>query len=162
MRGGVAAVSVFLALLVAVPLAAAGLRKPTPVAQSLTVTASPHAAAAKAVRLTVTLRYEMQCNYAGAGPLVVTFPAALKLPAHPAAGTVQLDGKTVAPLVQGRRVTVLVPPHQGIMCDVMGPGSLALTFPRGAKLVNPAQAGSYRFSATHANKAFTGTLTITS
>jgi hypothetical protein len=160
MRGGVAVAATLLALLVLVPLAGAASRKPTLLTQSMTVTAAPHAAAAQAVRLTVTLHYEMQCGYAGAGPLVVTFPAAVKLPQRFAKGAVQLAGKSVAALVQARRVTVLIPPHKGLMCDLMGPGSVALTFTKAAKVANPAKAGSYRFTATHTNKSFAGTLAV--
>ncbi|HZQ82317.1 MAG TPA: hypothetical protein VFB25_10135 [Gaiellaceae bacterium] len=160
MRGGVAVAAMILALVVLVPLAGSATRKPTLLTQTMTVTATPKAAAAQAVRLTVTLHYEMQCGYAGAGALVVTFPSAVKMPKQFAAGSVQLAGKPVKALLQGRRVTVVVPPYKGLMCDVLGPGSLALTFTRSAKLANPAQPGSYRFTATHVNKAFSGMLTV--
>jgi len=126
----------------------------------MTVTASPRSAGAHGVRLTLTLHYEMQCSYPGAGPLVVTFPAALKLPKQFAAGAVTLGGKQVAANVDGRQVTVTIAPHTGKLCDVMGPGSLTLAFTRAAKLANPARAGSYRFTATHAKRAFTARLAI--
>ncbi len=126
----------------------------------MTVTASTHDAKARAVRFTVTLRYEMQCAYPGPGPLVVTFPSALKPPADFAAGTVLLSGKPVAATVSGRQVAVTVPPHKGMLCDIVAPGSLTLVFTHAAKLANPARAGSYRFTATHGRRAFTAALTI--
>jgi len=128
----------------------------------MTVTASPSTAGAHGVRLRVTLHYEMQCNYPGAGPLVVTFPTAVKLPKQFADGSVLLADNPVAATVDGQQVTVVVPPHRGILCTLMGPGSLKLTFTRAAKLANPARKGGYHFSATHLGRAFTATLSIKS
>jgi hypothetical protein len=159
MRGGVAVAAVSLALLVAVPLAGAGSKRPSGMG-SMTVTSSPRTAGAHGVRLKVTLHYEMQCNYPGAGPLVVTFPKALKLPKQFASGSVLLAGNPVAATVNGQQVTVTVPPHKGILCTMVGPGSLKLTFTRAAKLANPAHKGSYRFSATHLRRDFAATLAI--
>ena len=160
MRGGIAAAFVFGVLLVgATPVGAAsgpGMGAPS----AMTVSASPHAAKAHAVRLTVTLRYEMQCGYPGAGPLVVTFPSALKLPQRFAAGAVELSGKATAATVNGRQVTVTIARHKGLLCDLMGPGSLTLTFTRAAKLGNPTRAGSYSFKASHGKRTFTAKLAI--
>ena len=55
----------------------------------------------------------MQCDYPGAGPVVVSFPGAAKLPRAFAAGSVRLDAKKVATEIKGRNVTVKVPPHKG-------------------------------------------------
>jgi hypothetical protein len=49
---------------------------------------------------------------------------------------------------------VTVPPPKGILCTMLGPGSVTLVFTRAAKLRNPARAGSYRFTATHAEHTF--------
>ncbi len=126
----------------------------------MTVTASPRAANVHAVRLTATFRYEMQCSYPGAGPVVVTFPSALKLPKRFAAGSVKLAGKPVAVKVKGRRVTVTIAPPKGVLCGTLGPGSLTLVFTRKAKLQNPRRAGSYRFTAKHATHSFAAKLAI--
>lgn len=126
----------------------------------MTVTASPRAARAHAVRLVVTLRYEMQCGYPGKGPLVVTFPAAMKLPHRFTARAVKLAGKPIAAKVEGRHVTVTIPPHKGVLCNLIAPGSLTLTFTHAARLANPARAGSYRFRAKHAGRLFTAKLRI--
>jgi hypothetical protein len=158
MRGGVAAAVLVLAVLVAVPSAGAG-ESPRPFGASMTVTASPHTTRAHA-RLTLTLRYEMRCGYPGSGPLVVTFPSALKLPKRFAAGAVRA-GKSLAAKVEGRTVTATIPPPKGTLCNVVSLGSLAVTFTRAAKLVNPGQAGSYRFKAAHAGHHFTARLAIT-
>ena len=158
MRGGVAAAAVFLALLTA-PLAGAGPRQPLS-GSSMAVTASSHAAGARGVRLTLTLHYVMRCANPGPGPLVVSFPAAMKLPRRFAPGTVKLAGKAVAATVDERHVTVAVAPHRGVLCDMMAIGPVTLSFTRAAKLTNPAQAGSYRFRATHRGRAFTAKLAI--
>ena len=103
----------------------------------------------------------MRCGYPGAGPLTVTFPPALKLPKRFAAGAIRSAGIPLAAAVDGRKVTVTVPPPMGTLCKVITPGSFVITFTRAAKLVNPAQTGSYRFSATHARHRFTAELAIT-
>jgi hypothetical protein len=160
MRGGVTAAVVLVSLLVAVPLAGAGSGQPPTLVPSMAVIASPHAAGADAIRLTVSLRYEMQCGYPGAGPLVVNFPSALKLPQRFVDGTVRLGGEAIAATVDGRQVTVTIPPHKGVLCDVMGLGSVTLAFTPAAKLANPARAGLYRFTATHRAHTFTAKLAI--
>ena len=156
---GVAAAVAFVAVLVSVPQVGASS---TPIApdRSMLVTSSPHAARAHAVRLTVTLRYRMQCGYPGAGPLVVIFPSALKLPRRFAPGTATLDGKPIAATVKKRRVTVNIPPPNGVLCNIMDAGSVTLSFTRAAKLANPARAGFYSFKATHEGRAFTAKLAI--
>ena len=108
----------------------------------------------------MTLQYVMRCANPGPGPLVVGFPAAMKLPKHFAPGAVKLAGRPVAAEVSGHQLTVTVAPHKGILCDMMGVASVTLSFARSAKLANPAQAGSYRFKATHRERAFTAWLSI--
>ena len=112
------------------------------------------------MRLTLTLHYMMQCNYPGAGPVVVTFPARIKLPKQFPSGAVTLGGKPVAANVDERQLTVTVAPHKGMLCSLMSPGSLTLAFAPSAKLANPARAGSYRFTATHGKHAFSARLSI--
>lgn len=148
-----------MALVVGAPQAVGGSRPPLD-SQKMAVTASSHAARAHRVRLTLTLTYEMQCGYPGVGPLVATFPSALKLPARFAADSVRLAGKPIAASVEGRQVTVTIPPPAGMLCDTIGIGSVALTFTPGAKLTNPARAGSYDFKATHGKRAFAAKLAI--
>jgi hypothetical protein len=157
MRGGVA-VAALLTVLVVVPSAGAG-SPPRSIGASMTITASPNTVRVN-TRLRVTLRYEMQCGYPGAGPLVVTFPAALKLPSRFAAGSVRLGGKTIAPKIHGRTVRVTIPPPTGTLCGTIGPGRVVLAFTRSARLMNPARAGSYSFRAAHGTHAFAAKLAI--
>ncbi len=159
MRAGGIAALVFALLLVAGPLPGATAQQPFPT-PSMAVTASPTAARAHPVRLTLALRYRMQCGYPGAGPLIVRFPAAMRLPKRFAANAVRLSGKPVLATRAGREVTVTIAPPGGPLCSLIGPGSLKLVFTRKAKLANPKRAGTYRFRATHANHAYTSKLAI--
>jgi hypothetical protein len=160
MRAGAASVgAIVLTLLVAVPLGGAGSAHATEV-QSMRVSASPQAAGAHRVRLTIALTYNMQCGYPGEGPIVVTFPRHMKLPKQFAGGSVELSGKSIAAKIKGRKVTVTVRPHQGVLCGTIGPGLAKLTFTHAAKVGNPARAGSYRFAATHQKLAFTAMLAV--
>jgi hypothetical protein len=161
MRAVAASVAVtVLALLFAVPVGGAA-SKPALEVQSMKVSASTHVAGAHRVRLTIALTYEMQCGYPGAGPIVVTFPSAAKLPAEFAPGSVKLSGKAVAATINGRKVSVTVPPHNGVLCGTIGPGRVTIAFTRAAKVGNPAHAGSYRFTAAHAKRTFSAKLAIT-
>lgn len=162
MRGGFIATLVFASFLVATAPAGADSSPPVTGVQSMTVTASSNAAGAHRVRLTMTLQYRMQCNYPGEGPLVVTFPKAMKVPKQLAAGAVQLAGKPIAATVGGRQVTVTVKPPTGVLCGIVGPGLLKLVFTRKAHLANPGRPGSYRFAATHTDHDFTAKLAIKS
>lgn len=158
MRGGVTAAAVLASVLVAVPLAGA-TSKQSPVTPRMTVTASPDAASARGARLTMTLRYQMQCGYPGVGPLVVSFPRGVRLPKRLAANAVRLSGNPIAATRAGRQVAVAIPPP-GQLCGLIGPGSLKLVFTRKAHFVNPKQAGS--FTATHAKHTFRAKLVIKS
>jgi hypothetical protein len=160
-RGAIFATLVFASLLVATA-SAAGASPPVTGSDSMTVTASSHSAGAHHVRLAMTLRYRMQCNYPGAGPLVVTFPKALKVPKQLAGGAVQLAGKPIAATVEGRQVTVAIKPPSGVLCGMVGPGLLKLVFTRKANLANPTRPGSYRFAATHTTHDFAAKLAIKS
>ncbi|HEX4521844.1 MAG TPA: hypothetical protein VH063_19980 [Gaiellaceae bacterium] len=160
MRGGVAVALLLGALVVVVSPAGAGARWLTVAVPAMTVSAAPQVASAHAVRLEVTLRYQMQCGYPGKGPLRVTFPSAMSLPQSFASRAVRLNGKRIAARVKGRRVSVSVPPPKGVLCNTIGPGSVTLAFTRAAKLRNPSRPGSYGFRATHAGHSFTAKLPI--
>jgi hypothetical protein len=140
---------------------AGGQPKLGPAGSGLVVTASPAFAGARHVRLTVSLHYEMQCGYSGAGPLTVTLPASISLPGTLPAGAVLVGGKATAATLAGTRVTVQIAPHAGVMCDVIGPGVLQLVFTPQAGLGNPAHSGSYRVAAVHGRHSFSTELTIT-
>ena len=145
-----------------IAVSAASAATISPLATGLAVVASPARAGALDVRLTLTLRYPMQCGYPGAGPLVVTLPAAEVVPTAAPQGSVLLDGKPTAATVAGSRVTVMIAPHQGPICDVIGPGAVRLTIQPRAGFGNPAKPGKYRVTVTHARHAASAVLAITS
>jgi len=145
-----------------IAVSAASAATISPLATGLTVVASPARAGAHDVRLTLTLRYPMQCGYPGAGPLVVTLPAAEVVPAAVPQGSVLLDGKPTAATVAGSRVTVMIASHQGPICDVIGPGTVRLTIKSQAGFGNPPKTAKYRVTAMHARRSFSAVLAITS
>jgi hypothetical protein len=133
---------------------------PTP---SLAVTLSSHAAGARPVAVTVVMHYEMQCNWPGPGVLTIRFPGAMAVPARVPSAAVLVDKRIVNGVrVTGRTVSVPLPQRPQIMCDLIGPGTVTVSFSRAAKLGNPKAAGSYSLLATHASDSGTGHVVITS
>jgi len=114
----------------------------------ITVTASSHVVAAKNVKLTVVLRYEMQCGYPGEAPVRLTLPGRL------AQAAALVDGKPARATRSAGVLTVDMPPKPEIMCDVIGPGRLTITVPPRAGLANPAKAGAYTVTARKGRQAF--------
>ena len=105
--------------------------------------------------LTLKLGYEMQCGYPGPGPVVVTFPAAWRLPAKFGATPVLVNGKAaVSASISGHRVTVGLAPEPKIMCDVIGPGTLTIQFTRGDNIGNPLKAGTSVVAAEVKGQSF--------
>jgi len=126
-----------------------------------TAVATPATAGARPAALTLTLRYEMQCGRPGAGPIVVSLPAAERVPHAIARANVLVDGKAPRSVsVSGHAVTIaLVLPH-GITCMVIGPGTLTVSFTRAAGLGNPAAAGRYRAGVRVGARTFAPRFTI--
>jgi len=115
---------------------------------AVSVTLSTPQAGARGVRLTLQLRYEMQCGHPGAGPLVITFPAAERLPSQLAAGSVLVDGHPATRAERsGRVVSVALPVEHGPLCDVIAPGVLKIAFTGSAGIGNPPAAGTYSLTA---------------
>jgi hypothetical protein len=119
---------------------------PSPLQGSATIAASSARHGAKPVALTYRLTYEMQCGNPGKGPLTLSFPSQMSLPAVVPAADVLLDGKR-APSVgrSGRSLVVSLPPPPAVMCDVIGPGTLTVVITKAAGLGNPRAAGRYAF-----------------
>lgn len=133
-----------LALAGAAALAAAPAAA-TPLAP-LTATVSPRSAGARPVALTVKARFaELQCGRVVRGPLLLGLPQALRVPRRIAAAAVTIDGvATVGVRVSGHVLSLKPAPPKGVICDVIGPGTVTLAVRRGAGLGNPLRAGSYR------------------
>lgn len=125
----------------------------------MSVTSSSYAAGARGVRLTVVLRYEIQCGYPGAAPVVLTLPG--RIPAKVRAATVLVDGKpTRSVTVHGHELTIAMPPRPAIMCDSITMGRLTLVLTAGAGVANPAAAGSYSVHASKGSLRFAARLAI--
>jgi hypothetical protein len=123
--------------------AAAGPMLP---AQSISVVASSLQVGAHPVALTFTFKYEMQCGDPGTGPVVLQLPAAMSVPSRVAKGSVLLNGTALLSFaVKGAKITVGIPPRSGVMCDVIGPGTLTVVLERSAGIGNPKSAGTYVF-----------------
>jgi hypothetical protein len=129
--------------------------------QSAGAALSSNKAGARSVGLTLTLRYEMQCGSPGQGPVSVTLPATMSVPARIAAASVLVDGKT-APSIgrSGARILVGLPPQPRIMCDSITIGTLTIAFTKAAGLGNPKSAGTYAVSAARLAQTFSAKLRI--
>jgi hypothetical protein len=135
-----------IALLVTTAAAARVAAPMRPAAASVTLSTST--AGARPVALTLQLRYEMQCAHPGPGPLVITFPAAERLPPQLAAADVLVNGHAATQVERsGRAVSVALPIEHGPLCDVIAPAVLKVVFTRGAALGNPSTAGTYTLTA---------------
>lgn len=116
-------------------------------AQSASVSLSSNRAGAKNVAVTFRLAYEMQCGWPGPGPLVVTFPAAERLPPKIAPAHVLLTGRPAPSVTRsGRTVSVAVPARSGMTCMVIAPGKATIEFTHAAGLGNPRTRGVYPVS----------------
>ena len=146
--------------------AAAGTTSPaaTPVAptSSASLQVSNARAGARPVALTLKLHYEMQCGQPGRGSLVVSLPAAAKLPTSFAGTAALLNGKKVSLKAgPGKTLRAALPAPPKLICDVIGPGTLTLVVPRTANIGNPAAPGTYPVTARAGIHAFRTTLTVT-
>ena len=163
---GVAALAAVLAG-IAVPAAVGAPPKPLPpvtlpTGGSATAVAVPATAGARPVKLTLTLRFEMQCGRPGPGPVVVSLPAAERVPHTIARHAVTLGGKPpLRASISGHVVVLTLPPQKGVICDVIGPGTLTVAFAPAAGLGNPPSAGSYAVAVRVGARAFVAHLAVT-
>jgi hypothetical protein len=126
-----------------------------------TATVSPVRAGARPATLTLKLHYEMVCGNPGRGPLVVTLPHAMRVPARIPRAAVLLQGKLPPRVsVAGHVVTVGVPPPPAVTCLSITMGTLTTTFTRAALLGNPVRTGAYAVRARIGAHAFTARLAI--
>jgi hypothetical protein len=138
------------------------LPTPLPRTGSALVASVPATAGARRVTLTLTMRYEMQCGWPGAGPLVVSLPAAMRVVPHSITrAAVSLDGKPPATVsVTGRVIVFTLPPRRGVTCMEIGPGVLTVVFAPAAGIGNPAKAGTYRIAVRIGAHSFTARLKV--
>ena len=151
------------------PISAPPIKLPQPIllgAGSATATASPAAASARPAALTLTLSYSMTCNQPGAGPVVITLPAAMKVGTDIAADAVLVRGRPARSVtVHGRSIAIGLPrtiglPRPLVQCHSIVPGKLTVLFTKSAGLENPDSGGTYRVTARVGGRAFAAPLTI--
>jgi hypothetical protein len=131
------------------------------VVPTLAVTQSTHHAGARPVAITLQMRYEMQCSWPGPGSLEIRFPAGVQLPASLAAGAILVNGKpTTAARPSAGVVDVALPPRPQVMCDLIGPGRVTVSFTKAAKVGIPKRHGSYTVHASHQADSAAGKLTV--
>ena len=131
-------------------------------AVTLSVAIAPHAPGARPVLITLETHYEMQCGWPGPGVLLVRFPADMTFPPRPVARSVIVNGKPATPRdAKTGTVAVPLPQRPQILCDSIGPGTLTVTFTRGAKIGLPKAAGSYVLRASHGSDHFAGRFAVT-
>ena len=130
--------------------------------QTLAVSLSSHLAHARPVAVALTLRYEMQCSWPGPGSLTIRLPQAMAVPARIDPSSVLVDRRPATAVSVSRTggVTVALPQRPQIMCDVIGPGTLTVSFSRSARLGNPNAAGSYLVRASKPGVAVSGRIAI--
>ena len=134
---------------------------PTPLLDTVSATLSSSHAGARPVALTLAIRMEVQCGRLVGGTLAVRLPAQERLPAKVASGAVLVGGKpSGAVAVAGHTLTVSIPRPRGMMCDVIGPGTVTLVLTRAANLGNPKNAGTYPLVVARGAQQFKTTLTI--
>lgn len=132
-----------------------------PLLGSLAAVARPARAGATPVALTLAARLELQCGQPGPGPIVVRLPAALRLGQAMPRAAVLVDGRSVESVrVSGHVVTLVPRRHAGVICDVIGPGTLTVLFTKSARLGNPVRPGSYPVSLTARGQGAAGKLAI--
>lgn len=125
----------------------------------MSATSSSYAAGARGVRLTVVLRYEIQCGYPGATPVELTLPG--RVPAKVRTSTVLVNGKpTRSVTVHAHELTIAMPQRPKIMCDSITLGRLTLVLTAGAGVANPTAAGSYSVRASKGSLRFAARLAI--
>ncbi len=126
-----------------------------------TVAVSPTVPAARPAVLTLRLHYEMLCAQPGRGPVIVSFPRALRVPSAIPTETVLVDGKAAYSVqVVGHVVVIGLAPIPAVICQSFVPGTLKIVFRRSARLGNPMRSGAYVVHARVGTHAFAATLRI--
>lgn len=151
------------ALAVALALAGAAGANAAPRAarQDLTATVSPSRPGARPVTLAVSWSTELQCGRLRGASVVLSLPAAMRVPARIPAATVRIGAARAAAVrVAGRTLTISLPRPTGVTCMVIAPGTAKIVVSSAARLGNPAAAGTYRLSVTAGGETLTGSLVV--
>lgn len=110
---------------------------------------STHLAGARDVAVTLRFETAYVCGVPR-GPVVVTFPAAERVPATMQAASVLVDGKAAGRVsVSGRAASVEAAAPGGVTCHSIRLGTETVAFSPSAHLGNPSRAGRYTVSLRH-------------
>ena len=134
----------------------------TPGADMLTVSLSNAQAGAKRVALTLKLHTELICGQPGPSPLVVKLPAAASVPTVISRRAVLVGTRPARAIaVHGNTIRVAPPPHKGLLCDVVAPGTITVRFAKAARIGNPESPGTYTISLRRGRSTYAGSVRIT-
>jgi hypothetical protein len=126
----------------------------------VTVGISNRLVGARPVALTLRFTSVLQCGQPIGPPITVVFPAREVVPRRIPTTAVTVNGGAPSSVtVSGRMVTLRIPRPE-VVCDVIGPGRIAITFARAAKLGNPARIGTYRVLVHRGTQDVTGTFSV--
>jgi len=140
--------------LLVVPVAFAGARSARSIGRAsgawqVRATLTSDKAGAHPVGLTIQLHGELECGRLPFQALTVGLPAAMHVVGGIPRSSVLVGGKTGASVaVHGSAIQITVPPlsKPGVICHVLGPGTVSIAIARSAGLRNPRRPGSYPFS----------------
>ena len=105
-------------------------------------------AGTRPVALTIRLHTELQCGRFTPTSISVSLPSSMRVPATVSKTAVTIAGRAAAFVrTHGSRVLIrAAAPKPGVICDVIGPGVVAIKFGLLAGLGNPPRAGHYAFA----------------
>lgn len=133
-----------------------------PIAQPLTVSLSSTRPGVRPVVLMLKLHTELICGQPGPAPLIVKLPAAASVPASLARTAVVVDARAARAIaVRGHTVTVTPPRHEGLLCDIVAPGTVTLRFTKRARIGNPGSPGTYAVSLQRGRAHYQASFRIT-
>jgi len=127
---------------------------------ALTVGLSDHRPGAPRVGLRLTFESELQCGIPIGPPLVVTLPAAERVPRAVARTAVIVNRQPAAGVTVTGHVLAVKVTRPEVLCDVIGRGTVTIAFTRAAGLGNPSRMGAYRVSVRRGTQTVTGTIVI--
>jgi hypothetical protein len=126
-----------------------------------TAVSSPRAAGAKRAALALAFRSDLQCGRLMGGPVMVTLPRQVHVPAVIAASSVLVGTRAARSVaVSGHVITIALPVPRGAICDSITMGLARIGFAHAAGLANPKSAGTYAVRMRHGGETFAAALEI--
>ena len=126
----------------------------------LTVGVSDTHPGVRPVALKVKFGSQLQCGHVVGPPLAITLPSAERMPRTVSPNAVLVNGKPSASVTLSGHLLTIRTARPQVLCDVIGPGTVAIALTRTANLGNPAHAGTYRVSVRRGTQTVSGTFAI--